>query len=111
MYHSIYDDFYWYTHFSDTTFVYGRALAQTAGTLVLRMADADVLPYDFAALPTPCIVYTDELKALLETKRTEAAHRKAGLDANAYQADDRSQAPYDSTAGARDSAVPELRAT
>ena len=29
IYHSIYDDFYWYTHFSDTEFVYGRALAQT----------------------------------------------------------------------------------
>src|SRR5450755_2248569 len=26
IYHSIYDDFYWYTHFADTTFVYGRAL-------------------------------------------------------------------------------------
>src|SRR6266853_1783971 len=32
IYHSIYDDFYWYTHFSDTNFVYGRALAQTVGT-------------------------------------------------------------------------------
>ena len=31
IYHSIYDDFYWYTHFSDTDFVYGRALAQTVG--------------------------------------------------------------------------------
>ena len=31
-YHSIYDDFYWYTHFVDTDFSYGRALAQTAGT-------------------------------------------------------------------------------
>ena len=31
IYHSIYDDFYWYTHFSDTAFVYGRALAQAAG--------------------------------------------------------------------------------
>ena len=30
IYHSIYDDFYWYTHFADTDFVYGRALAQTA---------------------------------------------------------------------------------
>jgi N-acetylated-alpha-linked acidic dipeptidase len=30
IYHSIYDDFYWYTHFSDTDFEYGRALAQTA---------------------------------------------------------------------------------
>src|SRR5580692_1866535 len=30
-YHSIYDDFYWYSHFSDYDFVYGRALAQVAG--------------------------------------------------------------------------------
>ena len=36
VYHSVYDDFYWYTHFSDTNFVYGRALAQTVGTAVMR---------------------------------------------------------------------------
>ena len=47
IYHSIYDDFYWYTHFSDTEFVYGRALAQTVGTSVMRLADAEVLPFDF----------------------------------------------------------------
>jgi len=47
IYHSIYDDFYWYTHFSDTEFVYGRALAQTGGTAVMRMADADLLPFEF----------------------------------------------------------------
>ena len=41
IYHSIYDDFYWYTHFSDTDFVYGRALAQTGGTMVMRLADAE----------------------------------------------------------------------
>jgi N-acetylated-alpha-linked acidic dipeptidase len=85
IYHSIYDDFYWYTHFADTSFVYGRALAQTDGTLVLRMAQADVLPYDFAALADTLHVYTDELKALLETRRTEAARRKAAFDVNAYQ--------------------------
>ena len=48
IYHSIYDDFYWYTHFSDTDFVYGRALAQTGGTAVMRLADAELLPFDFA---------------------------------------------------------------
>src|SRR5436309_4676959 len=42
IYHSIYDDFYWYTHFSDTDFVYGRALAQTSATAVIRLADADI---------------------------------------------------------------------
>src|SRR6266700_5782279 len=50
IYHSIYDDFYWYTHFSDTDFSYGRALAQTSGTTVMRLADADLLPYQFANL-------------------------------------------------------------
>ncbi len=84
IYHSIYDDFYWYTHFSDTTFVYGRALAQTNGTLVLRMAQADILPYDFAALADTLHVYTTEVKALLETRRAEAKERQAALAANAY---------------------------
>ena len=50
IYHSIYDDFYWYTHFSDTDFSYGRALSQTAGTAVMRLADSDLLPYDFTGL-------------------------------------------------------------
>ena len=44
IYHSTYDSFYWYTRFSDTSFVYGRALAQTVGTAVLRLANADLLP-------------------------------------------------------------------
>jgi N-acetylated-alpha-linked acidic dipeptidase len=47
IYHSIYDSFTWYTRFSDTTFEFGRALAQTAGTLTLRLADAQILPFDF----------------------------------------------------------------
>jgi N-acetylated-alpha-linked acidic dipeptidase len=84
IYHSIYDDFYWYTHFADTSFVYGRAMAQTDGTLVLRMAQADILPYDFASLADTLRVYTGELKALLETRRNEAAERKAALETNAY---------------------------
>ena len=45
-YHSIYDDFYWYTHFIDTDFVYGRALAQTAGTAMMRLADVELIPFD-----------------------------------------------------------------
>ena len=45
IYHSIYDDFYWYTHFSDVDFAYGRALSQTIGTAVMRMSDADIVPF------------------------------------------------------------------
>jgi N-acetylated-alpha-linked acidic dipeptidase len=93
IYHSIYDDFYWYTHFSDTTFVYGRALAQTNGTLVLRMSQADLLPYDFAALADTLHVYTAEVKTLLEKRRTEANERKAALAANAYALTDDPKRP------------------
>src|SRR3989442_797635 len=50
IYHSIYDDFKWYTTFDDTAFVYGRALAQTVGTAAMRLADAQVLPDEFTRL-------------------------------------------------------------
>ena len=85
IYHSIYDDFYWYTHFGDTTFAYGRTLAQTNGGLVLRMAQADLLPFDFTSLADTLHLYSGELKALLETRRTEAAERKTELDLNIYR--------------------------
>ena len=84
VYHSIYDDFYWYTHFSDSTFAYGRAMSQTDGKLVLRMAQADVLPYDFAALADTLHVYTREVKELLAARQTKAQERTAALDLNAY---------------------------
>jgi N-acetylated-alpha-linked acidic dipeptidase len=64
-YHSAYDDFYWYTHFSDTSFVYGRALAQTVGTAVMRLADADVIPYDYTDLAGTVKDYTGQLKRLV----------------------------------------------
>lgn len=72
IYHSIYDDFYWYTHFSDTSFVYGRALAQTAGTAVMRLADADVLPYDYTDLAETVHRYVGELQALASGEATAA---------------------------------------
>ena len=67
IYHSIYDSFYWYTHFSDTSFVYGRALAQTAGTMIMRVANADVLPEEFGNLSETARGYIVELKALRES--------------------------------------------
>jgi len=64
IYHSIYDDFKWYTTFSDTSFVYGRALAQTVGTAVMRLADADVLPYQFTGLAETVGRYAKEVAKL-----------------------------------------------
>lgn len=86
IYHSIYDDFYWYTHFSDTNFVYGVALSQTIGTAVMRMADADVLPYEFTDFADTMQKYTKDLKKLLEEKQDEAREREQELKDNAFQA-------------------------
>ena len=68
IYHSIYDDFYWYTHFSDSSFVYGRALAQAAGTSVMRLASADVLPFVFTNLAATTHRYIDELQQLRDAR-------------------------------------------
>jgi N-acetylated-alpha-linked acidic dipeptidase len=64
IYHSIYDSFYWYTKFSDGTFEYGRGLSQVNGTIVMRMADADVLPFEFTNLADTVSRYADELEKL-----------------------------------------------
>jgi N-acetylated-alpha-linked acidic dipeptidase len=71
IYHSIYDDFYWYTHFSDTDLAYGRTLSQTVGTAVLRLADADLLPFDFTDLADTVHLYTDELEKLLAKQQAD----------------------------------------
>jgi N-acetylated-alpha-linked acidic dipeptidase len=86
IYHSIYDDFYWYTHFSDTDFSYGRALSQTAGTAVMRLADADLLPYDFTGLADTIHRYLDELQKLLQTKQDEAVERNKEIEEGVFVA-------------------------
>ncbi|HEY8410673.1 MAG TPA: transferrin receptor-like dimerization domain-containing protein, partial [Pyrinomonadaceae bacterium] len=47
VYHSAYDSFYWMDHFGDPGFVYHVAAAQIWGTLAMRLADADGLPFDY----------------------------------------------------------------
>jgi N-acetylated-alpha-linked acidic dipeptidase len=62
VYHSIYDTFYWYTHFSDGDFVYGATLAKTIGTTLLRLADADVLPFEFTGTARTLKEYVDDIE-------------------------------------------------
>ncbi len=47
VYHSVFDNFNWFTKFGDPDFVYEQQMARVFGLLVVRMADADVLPYDY----------------------------------------------------------------
>jgi N-acetylated-alpha-linked acidic dipeptidase len=86
IYHSIYDDFYWFTHFSDVDFVYGRALSQTVGSMVLRFADADVLPYDFSDFADTMHKYSDEVKKLLKDRQDEVHERDQNLADGVYAA-------------------------
>jgi N-acetylated-alpha-linked acidic dipeptidase len=86
IYHSIYDDFYWYTHFADTKFVYGRALAQTAGTAVMRLADSDILPLDYSEFTDTIRTYVDQLKSLLAQEQAETKELDAEIKENVYTA-------------------------
>jgi N-acetylated-alpha-linked acidic dipeptidase len=48
VYHSMYDDFYWMNRFGDPGYRYHRLMAQLWGVLALRLANAEILPFDFA---------------------------------------------------------------
>jgi N-acetylated-alpha-linked acidic dipeptidase len=85
-YHSIYDDFYWYTKFVDTDFVYGRAEAQTAGTAVIRLANADLIPANFASQAEAIAKYEEELEKLLKDKQDEFAERNQQLKEGVFDA-------------------------
>jgi N-acetylated-alpha-linked acidic dipeptidase len=86
IYHSIYDDFKWYTTFNDSSFVYGRALAQTVGTAVMRLADADVVPYQFTAFAETVGRYVKEVEKLLQEKRDTVRERNRQLDEGVFAA-------------------------
>lgn len=86
VYHSIYDDFYWYTHFSDTSFVYGRALAQTVGTAVLRLANADLLPFRFENLASTAKKYVKELQELRDKRADEITERNTQIREGIFKA-------------------------
>ena len=86
IYHSIYDDFYWYTHFGDPEFVYERALSQLGGTMVMRMADADLLPFDPSSSADTVRRYVGELKTELKDKQDKAKERNREIEEGVYTA-------------------------
>jgi N-acetylated-alpha-linked acidic dipeptidase len=94
IYHSIYDDFYWYTHFGDPTFEYGRALSQTGGTLLMRMADADVLPFEFTDASDTVAKYVTELKKILKDKQDEITEKNTEIDEGVFTATADPTKPY-----------------
>jgi len=98
VYHSKYDSFYWYTHFSDKDFLYNAALSRTFGTMILRLANADVLPFEFTATARTLSGYVDDIDKLIkdtkeakDTKELDLAPLRAAIaklrkSADAYNA-------------------------
>ncbi len=86
VYHSIYDDFYWYTHFGDPDFLYEKALAQMVGTTVMRMADADLLPFDPSDSADTIERYVGELKSELKKKQDQVRERNRLIEEGVFTA-------------------------
>ena len=94
IYHSAYDDFYWYTHFDDTTFAYGRALAQTAGTAAMRLADADLLPFNFGDLLSTVREYVNDLQRLAENQSNQIRDRNREISEGILSATSDPEKPF-----------------
>ena len=83
-YHSIYDSYDDYTRFKDPGFVYGVVLAQTAGRTMLRLADADLLPFDFKALSKTIDGYSTEVIGLADQMRQSTELENKVIAGNYY---------------------------
>ncbi len=86
VYHSAYDDFAWYTRFADTDFAYGKALAQTAGSMILRLADAPMLPLDFSGFADTVRRWVGEVKKLAADRHDEILETNRQIEEGAYAA-------------------------
>jgi N-acetylated-alpha-linked acidic dipeptidase len=85
VYHSAYDSFDHFRRFVDPTFEYGVALAKVAGRLMLRTAQADLVPAyetDFAA---SIAAYNDELHKLTDSMRTKTRELDKLLDDDSFK--------------------------
>jgi N-acetylated-alpha-linked acidic dipeptidase len=85
VYHSRYDTFDHYVRFGDPDFKYGVALAQTNGRLMLRVADAHLLPQQAATVAQRIDGYVHQLHALTDTRRKHAADLTSMIDAHVYE--------------------------
>lgn len=65
VYHSAFDNFSWFKRFADPDFAYEQQMARIFGLEIVRMADADVLPYDYEE-------YAKEIKAYIDTATKKA---------------------------------------
>jgi len=68
VYHSTFDNFHWFKKFGDPGFAYEQEMARICGLQAIRMADADVLPFDYDEYGREVAVYIDGAKKRAEEK-------------------------------------------
>jgi N-acetylated-alpha-linked acidic dipeptidase len=84
-YHSIYDSFDHYVRFGDPNFDYGVAQAKTTGRLVLRLANADALPFEFSTMANTVARYADEVTKLAEDSRRDIEERNRMISDRTFE--------------------------
>ena len=71
VYHSAFDNFNWFKKFGDPDFVYEEQMARIFGISIIRMADADILPYDYEEYAKEIVAYIDAAKKKAQTEFTD----------------------------------------
>jgi len=84
-YHSIYDSYDHYIRFGDPKFDYGVTMAQTAGRIVLRLANADYLPFDFEGFTDNVETYVDEVVKLTDKMRLDTEKQNQMIATGTYR--------------------------
>ena len=68
VYHSVFDNFDWFKKFADPTFAYEQQMARVYGLEMIRMASADVLPYDYEQYGREIGLYLDSARKKAQLK-------------------------------------------
>jgi len=79
VYHSAYDSYHWMSKFGDPTFEYHATNARLAATMLLRIANADILPYDYGEFARTVRRFSAQVERTLGEKRWEVS--ATGLNA------------------------------
>ena len=80
VYHSAYDDFYWMNHFGDPGYRYHTLMSQVWGVTSLRLANADLLPFDFATYAGNVREFLDELTKGKDTAQLDLSSVRKQID-------------------------------
>ncbi len=84
-YHTAYDSYDYYSKFGDPGFNYGRALSMTIGRAVLRMANADTLPFEFKNLHKTITSYVSEMISMTDQMRESTLVNNQVIQGNNHQ--------------------------